>query len=350
MNLHKRHLQQAVEQQIINAQQAEQLWQFWQQQGNHTPQFRFTHVLYYLGGMLAIGALSLFMTLGWESFGGAAIVVLCVLYGVAACGLVAFLQKRQLDIPAGIGATFMLVLVPLAVYGIQDMLGFWDGEGAYRDYHRWIDWRWLIMEWATLAAGAVLLWRYRYPFLVMPIAVTLWYMSMDVSEWIWLAYSDTESYVLLWDIKAWTSVGLGVLMLILALWVDFRSQQERDYAFWLYVFGVMAFWGGLTSMDSEHEWGKLVYFLMNIGLVLGGVVIQRRVFTIFGAIGMFIYLMHLSNKIFRDSWLFPIALTLIGLVMVLLGVWWQKHETQLRLRLQAYLPVPIREFLQRKGE
>ena len=47
MNLHKRHLQQAVEQQIINAQQAEQLWQFWQQQGNHTPQFRFTHVLYY---------------------------------------------------------------------------------------------------------------------------------------------------------------------------------------------------------------------------------------------------------------------------------------------------------------
>ena len=92
-----------------------------------------------------------------------------------------------------------------------------------------------------------------------------------------------------------------------------------DYAFWLYVFGVMAFWGGLTSMDSEHEWGKLVYFLMNIGLVLGGVVIQRRVFTIFGAIGMFIYLMHLSNKIFRDSWLFPIALTLIGLGMHNMG-------------------------------
>ena len=112
MNLHKRHLQQAVEQQIINAQQAEQLWQFWQQQGNHTPQFRFTHVLYYLGGMLAIGALSLFMTLGWESFGGAAIVVLCVLYGVAAYGLVEFFQKRQLVIPAGIGDTFMMVLVP----------------------------------------------------------------------------------------------------------------------------------------------------------------------------------------------------------------------------------------------
>ena len=132
--------------------------------------------------------------------------------------------------------------------------------------------------------------------------------------------------------------------------MDFRSKQERDYAFWLYVFGVMTFWGGLTSMDSDNELGKLVYFLINIGLVLGGVVIQRRVFTIFGAIGMFIYLMHLSNKIFRDSWLFPIALTLIGLVMVLLGVWWQKHEARLRYRLQACLPVPIREFLQRKGE
>lgn len=26
---------------------------------------------------------------------------------------------------------------------------------------------------------------------------------------------------------------------------------------WLYLFGVLTFWGGLSSMDSGSEWGKL---------------------------------------------------------------------------------------------
>ena len=33
------------------------------------PRFSFTHVLYYFGGMLAIGAMSCSMTLGWQRFG-----------------------------------------------------------------------------------------------------------------------------------------------------------------------------------------------------------------------------------------------------------------------------------------
>jgi hypothetical protein len=35
-----------------------------------SPGFSFVNVLYYLGGMIAIGAMSLFMTLGWNSLGG----------------------------------------------------------------------------------------------------------------------------------------------------------------------------------------------------------------------------------------------------------------------------------------
>src|SRR5256885_14227790 len=34
------------------------------------PRFSFVHVLYYLGGMIAIGAMSIFMTLGWNALGG----------------------------------------------------------------------------------------------------------------------------------------------------------------------------------------------------------------------------------------------------------------------------------------
>ena len=54
MDIRKHHLQQAVEQQIISGQQADALWQLWQSQQSTVPQFSFNHVLYYLGGLLAI--------------------------------------------------------------------------------------------------------------------------------------------------------------------------------------------------------------------------------------------------------------------------------------------------------
>ncbi len=344
MNIGKHHLQQAVERQLISSRQADDLWRLWQSQQDSVPQFSLNHVLYYLGGLLAIGAMTLFMTLGWETFGGSAIVLLCLLYGAAGVALTEYFRKRGLAIPAGICATFVVVLVPLAVYGVQQEMGLWSGDRAYRDYHRWVDWRWLLMELATLAAGAAMLRRYRYPFLLMPIAVTLWYMSMDVTNWLIYGQGEYDD----WLLRQWVSVWFGLLMISLAFWIDFRNQSERDYPFWLYLFGVMAFWGGLSLMDSDSEWSKLLYCLINLAMVLAGVLIRRRVFTVFGAFGICGYCWHLADEIFKDSWLFPISLTLVGLGIVLLGIWWQRNEAVLTEKLQSAMPPAIRRFLQRK--
>ena len=181
MHLDRGMLQQAVADGLLQAQQLEPLWQHLQTQAAQRPGFRASHLLYYFGGLLAIGAMTLFMTLGWERFGGGGLIVICLIYAAGGLAVTEHLLARQLAIPAGICATFVLSLTPLLVYGIQTQLGWWSGDDAYRDYHYRIDWRWLLMELATLAAGAVLLWRYRLPFLVMPVAVTLWYMSMDLT-------------------------------------------------------------------------------------------------------------------------------------------------------------------------
>lgn len=345
MDIRKQHLKQAVDQQIINAKQADDLWALWQQQSEHIPQFGMTHVLYYIGGLLAIGAMSLFMTLGWETFGGAAVVLLCLIYGVVGVALTEYFRNRRLHIPAGTCAVFVVVLVPLAVYGAQQALGFWpDNELGYRDYHRWIDWRWLMMELATLAGAVVMLWRYRYPFLVMPLAVTLWYMSMDIADWVF--YGQDGVYD--WAFKQQVSVWFGMVMILLAFWIDARNRSRLDYPFWLYLFGVITFWGGLSMMDSDSEWSKFGYFLINAAMVFGGVLIRRRVFAVFGALGMFGYFWHLADKVFKDSWLFPISLTLVGLGIVLTGVWWQKNEAVLTQKLQSKMPEPMRRFMQRK--
>lgn len=135
---------------MLQAEQVDPLWHFLQQANADRPGFRASHLLYYFGGLLAIGAMTLFMTLGWEQFGGGGLVVICLIYAVAGLAVTEHLLGRQLPIPAGICATFVLALTPLLVYGIQSLCGQWSGELEYRDYHRYIDWRWIMMELATL--------------------------------------------------------------------------------------------------------------------------------------------------------------------------------------------------------
>lgn len=78
-----------------------------------------------------------------------------------------------------------------------------------------------------------MLWRYRLPFLVMPIAVTLWYFSMDLSPFLF-RYTH-----MIWEFRVFISLGFGMLIVLLAFWVDIRTRHDKDYAFWLYVFGVI---------------------------------------------------------------------------------------------------------------
>lgn len=73
MNITRKNLSEAADKNIISASQGDALFEFIKEQYQDKPQFTFNHVLYYLGGLIAIGAMTLFMNLGSGSFGGAAI-------------------------------------------------------------------------------------------------------------------------------------------------------------------------------------------------------------------------------------------------------------------------------------
>jgi hypothetical protein len=342
MKINREILDGAVDERIITAEQAERLHAYLQGLPAVAPVFNFTNLLYYLGGLIAIGAMTLFMNLGWESFGGWGIFFITLAYAGAGLKLSGLFRDRGHPIPAGICATFVVALTPLAIYGLQQALGLWPDDSVYRGYHRYIKWHWLYMEFGTLIVGTIIAWRYRYPFLVMPIAVTLWYMSMDVAVMI---MGDEYDF----QFRALVSMYFGLLMILVAFWVDFRSAEKADHAFWLYIFGVIAFWGGMTSQQSDSEISKFIYFAINLFMIAVGVVLIRRVFVVFGAIGVCLYLGHLAQDVFEDSWLFPITLTAIGLMIIYLGVLWQKHERALTEKSRALLPQPLREFLEAKS-
>ena len=105
----------------------------------------------------------------------------------------------------------------------------------------------------------------------------------------------------------------------------------------------------MTSQDSDSELSKFIYFSINLLMMGIGVLLIRRVFVVFGAIGSSFYLGHLAHTVFKDSWLFPIALSAIGLGVVYLGVMWQKHEAAITARVQGVLPKALQELLESRG-
>jgi hypothetical protein len=335
-------LKSAVEQKIISEQQCKQLIDFCKQCPEQSPEFNLTNVLYYFGGLLAIGAMTVFMNLGWELYGPSAVFLLSLSYSILGLALAHKLSNKGLNIPAGICATFTICLTPLTVYALQKMLGYWPDSSVYQNYHYYIQWHWIFMELATLAVGVVLAWIYRYPFMLMPIAVTLWYMSMDLTSMLSYNYS--------YELGALVSMYFGLITVLIAFWVDMRSAHTKDYAFWLYLFGVMAFWGGLTSQNSDSEISKFLYCCINLFMMSIGVLLNRKVFVIFGVFGVCFYLGHLAFRVFEYSYFFPVALTLIGMGIIYLGVLWQKNEVRLTQKIRSILPKELYDLLEARDK
>ena len=175
----------------------------------------------------------------------------------------------------------------------------------------------------------------------MPIAVTLWYMSMDITSMFYGKDFD-------WQMRMLVSLYAGLLMVITAFWLDVKLHKKADFAFWLYLFGVIAFWCGLSSLESKDELSKFFYFCINLVMIGIGVLLARRVFVIFGAIGICGYLAYIARSVFHNDWAFPIVLTAIGLAIIYLGMLWQKNEKVLTQKVRVFLPKSLQALLNAK--
>jgi hypothetical protein len=230
-------------------------------------------------------------------------------------------------------------MMPLAVYGLETMTGAWlqGAPGAYGDFYDYVKGGWFPMEVATVAAGLVALWFLRFPFLTAPIAFAMWFMSMDLTPLIYGEhYFEAQGYQVV-------SLVFGLVVLVGAYIVDRRTDE--DYAFWGYLFGMFAFWGGLTLLEGGGELDWFFYGLVNAGLIVLSVLLQRRVFVVFGALGVFGYVGHLAWEIFEDSLLFPFALSAAGLAIIALGILYARNRDRIEGALMRTVPAGVRRLL-----
>jgi hypothetical protein len=326
---------------IISAEQGEQLWRRLLAQNREPDKTKFdvANVAYFFGALVVMSAMGWLMNLGFEKFGGIGIFCIATCYATLFIFAGRTLWFREnLQIPGGLLFTLAVWMTPLAIYGLEQAAGVWP-QGApsdFRSYHVWVKGSWIVMEAGTIVAGLIALKFIRFPFLTFPIAFSLWYMSMDLTPLI-LRRPEFS-----WEERLWVSLCFGLLMLLATFLIDRRTRE--DYAFWGYLFGVMAFWGGMSLMESHSEWNKFLYCVINIALIFLGVFLQRRVFVVFGGCGVFGYLGYLSYNVFKDSFLFPMALTLLGLAVIFVGVQYQRHRGKIEEVLLAVIPESVRSL------
>jgi hypothetical protein len=339
LKISSKDLQRAVEVGILQPGQDQALLAWLQQRPDHEASFQLSHVAYYFGALLIIAAMGWLLNEAWLGIGDPALLVITATYMTLFTLAGRSLWQRGLQIPGGLLGAVAVSLTPLLIFAIERLTGLWvqgDQQDDYQHYYTLVQGGWLAMEVATLVAGLAMLRLLPFPFIVMPMAIALWFMSMDLTE---VLYGEAFK----WADRCVVSVWFGLAVLVVALWVDGRT--EKDFAFWGYLAGLLAFWGGLSLMDSDSEWSKAAYCLINLGLMGLAVLLRRPLFMVFGALGVAGYLGYLSYHVFGDSLLFPLVLTLIGLGLIALGIAYQKRREALTGALRANLPAGLLRYL-----
>jgi hypothetical protein len=309
--------------------------------------FDFSHVLWYAGALIIIGALGLFTTVAFAAMGPSALTLTALGYGAGFVVLGRFLWGRPgLKTPAGLLIACAVNMVPMAVYGIQAAFDLWplpfEEPGSYDNFFEWLNASWVYMDVATILAGAIALRYFPFPFIAAIMAGALWFLSMDLTPWVSYALNGNTEFT--WGLREKVSMYFGLVLIVAAWALDLKRWQAGDFAFWLHFAGVICFWGGLTSQDSDSEFLKLVYCLINMAMIMLAVFLGRRVYAIFGALGVSFYLGYLAYEVFADSLLFPLVLSAIGLAVIGLGIWYFRKQQAIAHWLTTSLPYELQRL------
>lgn len=349
-------LEKAVAAGLLSAEQSSRIIAFLKADGEPTgnteappAKFNLTHVLWYGGALIIMAAMGLFSTTAFAAMGGWALFATGAAYAVGLWLAGRHLwEERGLRVPGGLLIAAAVSMVPLMIYGVQDALDLWrfaqGRPGSYKEFFPYVHGSWLYMEIGTLVAALFALRFYKVPFLLLVAGIALWFMSMDIAMWFTAKPDEFGDF----DTRRTVSLVFGLAMIAAAWAVDLARPQGPDLAFWLHVFGALTFWGALTASPDSTALLRFVYFLINVGLIGLALFLDRRIYAVFGAIGVAIYLGYLAYDVFADMILFSFALSAIGLAVIGLGLWLNRHYSALSAAIDTRTPAPLRQLRPRR--
>ena len=303
-----------------------------------------TTILYYSGGILGISAMTIFMNLSYNSYGYMGVLFLTLMYFSFGILSHIYCKKKNHSIPSSLSLLFSASTIPLAIYSIQNIIDLYPASNVieYKDYYNYIREYWVFIELGTLLITSILLYLFRDKILMLPIALTLWFLSMDFS----LLVFNYDYYN--FDMRKNIAMAFGLILIMFAIHIDIKASCKEDYTFWFYLIGALSFWSGLSFSYSDSDSEKLVYFIINVMMIFSSMIFKRIILLILGSIGSLLYIGFLADVLFKDSLTFTIALVFIGSILIYLGIVWQKHNSVFINYINKTLPNKLTSIVKNK--
>jgi hypothetical protein len=273
--------------------------------------------LIYAGGFTVLGS-----ALGWlgyfsRHYGDAAYAAWALLVFVLLRGTAHAFLRRGRRVAAGVFA--FAGVAGFAAFSSALFTWFgWLGHQGTSSTFRGFDTGRLALELLTLAAAAVSLRTYRYPLLMLPVALVSWVFAADL-----LSNGG--------DWSAVVTLVIGLLFLGWALAAD--GGPRRPYGFWLHVAAGLLIGGSLLHFwhSGNVEWtlivlASLVYVRLAVGLGRSSWAVLGTLGLLFAAVHFALEWASVSIPFFGPTghhtraWVPPLVFALTGTLLVALGL------------------------------
>lgn len=306
---------------------------------NNNSKFNIENFLYYFGAFIIVSTMVWYLGSIWDTFGHSGLFVISILYFIIFVIIGNFLWNKKKKTPGGLLYVCAVSVIPLLVWAFECLIGIMPKDlNEYNDFHILIRSGWILMELATIFTGFVFLKHRKFPLLTLPICYAMWYLSMDI-----VPLCLGQAIEPTWGMRNFATCIFALLMLGYALKLDNDKQNKEDYSHWLYIFGATMLWGAIISILAQFECdNEFAYFLtaiFNFIYMFISILLKRKVFMVWGAIGFWTYLGHLAFQIFKDTPMFPIVLVIFGLLVIFFGIYYSKNCKLLEDKLRTFIGI-----------
>ncbi len=309
----------------------------YQKEVQNPTQVKFTmeNFFYYFGAFIIINTMGWYMANSFQIFGHGGLLALSIIYFIIFTIIGNLLWHKGKTTPGGLLYVCAVSVIPIGVWSMLTIMGIMPDEyDKYSDFHIFVRSGYILMELATVLGGCLFLKYRKFPLLTLPICYATWYLSMDIVP-LCLGHIQDPT----WGMRNFASLVFSLIMLGFALKYD--RKTEGDYSGWLYIFGSTMLWGVIISLINQFKlYNEAYYFtfaLFSFAYMFISVIVKRKVFMVWGAIGFFGYLSRLAYTIFKDSSIFPLILVLIGLEIIFIGIYYAKNCDKIEQKLRKLI-------------
>ncbi len=281
-----------------------------------------------LGVLLLIGAHAWWSTKGYQAMGIGIVLVLTLLWQAGFLWAAEWAKRARHGLLESGFAAIVAFYTPLTIFSIERLLGVDFEHANYRDFYPWISGGWVFMELGSIAVAAGLLYRYRRPFLTLPLTLFTGFLLMDGTVRI---VGDFDNDTLL---KRVVLAG-GIVIGLVGIFLDYKGW--RRFAFWPHVTSIWLIAWGLPLCTDENTLS--LFIVAAVDLILG-IWLARLVYL--GAGGIIGWIAISMNA---HGAMFPFILMAGGILFIVAAIWLAKADSPLRRWLdERTLPAPQRDL------